>query len=146
MRFDTDWRVHISKIFQVKNKAESTIMLLSRKYKENNSPYWWEHFKITNFVNSFLIVLSVTISYSLENPTVKLSEHDGAYSVVSSFRPETFSYIPGSFIELQYMDFQQLQQKSLVVQLVSLAHLFFGCESRVFCLWPFRYKMMFTKI
>ena len=81
-------------------------MLLSRKYKENNSPYWWEHFKITNFVNSFLIVLSVTISYSLENPAVKLSEHDGAYSVVSSFRPETFSYIPGSFIELQYMDFQ----------------------------------------
>ena len=71
-------------------------MLFSRKYEENNSPYSWEHFEITHFVNNFLIVSSVTISSSLENPIFKLSEHDGAFSLVSSFRPETLSYIPGS--------------------------------------------------
>ena len=84
-------------------------MLFSCKYKESNSPYSWEHFGITHFVNSFLIVPSVTISSSLENPIVKLSEHDGALLMVSSFRPETLSYIPGSSTELHYMYFQYLQ-------------------------------------
>ena len=74
------------------------MLFFSRKYEENDSPYSWEHFGITHFVNSFLIVPSVTISSSLENPIVKLSEHDGAFSMVSSFRPETLSYIPGSSI------------------------------------------------
>ena len=72
------------------------MLFFSRKYEENDSPYSWEHFGITHFVNSFLIVPSVTISSSPENPIVKLSEHDGAFSMVSSFRPETLSYIPGS--------------------------------------------------
>ena len=53
-------------------------MLFSRKYEENNSPYSWEHIGITHFVNSFLIVSSATISFSLENHIVKLSEHDPA--------------------------------------------------------------------
>ena len=53
-------------------------------------------FRDNPFFNSFLIVSSVTISSSLENPIVKLSEHDGAFSMVSSFRPESLSYIPGS--------------------------------------------------
>ena len=59
-------------------------MLLSRKYEKNNSPYWWEHSGVIHFVHSFLIVSSVTISSSLENPIVKISEHDGAFSVASS--------------------------------------------------------------
>ena len=58
MKVNTDWRVHILKGFYVKNKAESTIMLMSRKYEENNSQYSWEHFVITHFVNSFLIASS----------------------------------------------------------------------------------------
>ena len=120
MRFNTDWRVCISKAFQAKNKAESSIMLLSRKYEENNSPYSWRHFVITHFVNSFLIVSSVTISSSLENPIAKCSQHDGAFSMVFSVRPETLSHIPGSSIELHHMYFQYLQYEDLV----SLAYVF----------------------
>ena len=59
-------------------------MLLSHKYEDNNSPYLWEHFGITHFVNSFLIVSAVSISSSLENPIVKLPEHDGAFSMYSA--------------------------------------------------------------
>ena len=84
-------------------------MLFSRKYEETNSPYSWEHFVITHFVNSFLVLSSVTIPSSLENHIVKLSEHDGAFSVVFSFRPETLSYIPGSSTELHYIYFKYLQ-------------------------------------
>ena len=79
MRFNTAWRVRISKSSYVKKKEESTIVLFfSRKYEENDSPYSWEHFGITHFVNSFLIVSSVNISFSLEDRIVKLSEHDPA--------------------------------------------------------------------
>ena len=63
---------------------------------------------ITHFVNSFLkqlTVSSVTISSSLENPIAKPSEQNDSFSLVSSFRPETILYIPGSSIELHYMCF-----------------------------------------
>ena len=39
---------------------------------------------MTHFVNSFLIVSAVSISSSLENPIVKLPEHDGAFSMYSA--------------------------------------------------------------
>ena len=68
-------------------------MLLPCKYEEKNSSYSWEHFEITHFVNSFLAISSVTISSSLENSIAKLSEHDSAFSMVSSLRPETLSHI-----------------------------------------------------
>ena len=83
--------------------------VLSCKYEENHSPYSWVHFVITHFVNTFLIASSVAISSSLENPIVKPSQHDGAFSMVSSFRPGILLYIPGSSIELHHIYFQYLQ-------------------------------------
>ena len=65
-----------------------------------NYPFSWEHNVITPYVNSFLTASSVAVSSSLENFIAKLSEHDGAFSTVSNFRPETLSYIAGSFIIL----------------------------------------------
>ena len=67
---------------------------------KTNSLFSWERFPVTHYVNSFLIASLVAVCSSLENPTAKVLEHDGSFSVVPNFRPETLSYIAGSAIIL----------------------------------------------
>ena len=113
-------------------------MLLSHKYEESNSPYSWEHFVMTHFVDSCLTASSVIISSFLENPIAKRSKHDGALSMVSSFRPEPLSYIADLSIvlfsqmfpiELHHMCFKYLKQKNAV----SLAHVLVAGQELFVC-------------
>ena len=130
MRFNTDWRVRISIAFQVKIKRK-VLSCFCHANMRKKFPTLTGTFPGNHFVHSFLIVSSATIYSSVKNPIVKLSEHDGAFSVASSFRPETLCIYHAplqSFITCIFSTYNRS------VQLVSLAHVF----------WLLVWKFLFT--